>query len=664
MSSTVDCPYCDAPLDPMQDACAACGGSMWIAGRFRIESMRGHGRTGAVYSALAWPDQTRVAVKVLSLSRADWKSAELFERGARALQGLQHRAVPQVYELSRDERFGRLMLVREYLDDDTLEERVKGGRHIDADSFRALLIGLLELARYLHGLVPPLLHRDIRPSNIMFRSYESWEPVLVDFDAMSGPERGDDTLHVAGTSGYAPPEQLVGDAVPASDLYAIGLTLVFVATHTEPESLRLEHRRDGERFALDGMLDALEPPVRELLTRLVERDPARRPQSAAEALALLELPAHSRPEPTYVPAANMAQHEIEARVEGWLALGPSGDRNPRLLVPYLARLEPISYARFRDAVARRGGIEPRVLDQSVAEARSRLASQRPARRRRAPMPLPPGMPPGVVAHVPARVMQPGTPPNLVRPHHYRRQPGSGSGAVTAIVVCATMGTVGAVVMQQSLALREQFGMGSDACSVDWLTVRNEVNQTCLLWGGAGNDPILLGCHAERQQVEQTCQALRAVPNSSPQTLDLPGAHAIAGIAHSTGLRPSVALETLLARLEPPTSTAHIRQTSTPQQPTARQPTPEPVKTAVPERVEQRPTPAQKAVERVELRLVSEPMGALIEIEGAGACSTPCILSIPSGMRPTMTVTHPGYKRIERRVYALSNKEVRFDLDPL
>jgi serine/threonine protein kinase len=228
------CPSCDAPVEAAGAACPACGRPLVVGERYRIRELLGRGDRATVYGATREPDGARVAVKILvPRAASDWLAWDLFERSTRVLQGLSHPALPTVHAFTRAEP-ARLVLVREIFDGGTLAERIGGAdRRLTQAQLRHLLERLLELLAYLQGLVPPVVHRDIKPANVMFRTAADWDPVLVDFDTVAAaPGRGSG-LTIVATPGYTAPEQLAGDAGPASDLYSLGATMLVAQTAAE-----------------------------------------------------------------------------------------------------------------------------------------------------------------------------------------------------------------------------------------------------------------------------------------------------------------------------------------------------------------------------------------------------------------------------------------------
>ena len=257
-----------------------------IAQRYRILDILGQGGVGTTYEAEDLHTGQRVALKALSLRRmADWKKMELFEREARILSQLNHPAIPRYkdyfqVDTDRDRNF---YIAQQLAPGKSLANLVESGWHPDEASVRNLATQLLEIIIYLHSLTPPVIHRDIKPQNIIMQP-EDRRVFLVDFGAVQ------DTYHhtvtggstVVGTYGYMAPEQFRGGAVPATDLYGLGTTLLFLLTRKSPadlpqRQLKIDFRsrvRVSKEFA--GWLDKLLEPVIE------DRFP-----SAEEALAVL-----------------------------------------------------------------------------------------------------------------------------------------------------------------------------------------------------------------------------------------------------------------------------------------------------------------------------------------------------------------------------------------
>ncbi len=256
-----------------------------VLDRYEILRPLGRGGFGRTYLARDLRLERDVALKVLHPQGAgDLKAFELFEREAAVLRELRHPGVPAVHASFRAPWEGTeaAFLVMEFVDGVTLESVIADRRHLDPDSILHLFVEALGLLDYLHSRVPPVLHRDIKPANLILRPDGS--PALVDFGAVRnvflGPEESGST--VVGTYGYMPYEQYMGQASPASDLYALGATFLHLVTGRAPP----EFLTSAGRLEVPAPLPCGDG-LRAVLGRMLALAPADRFQSAREARAAL-----------------------------------------------------------------------------------------------------------------------------------------------------------------------------------------------------------------------------------------------------------------------------------------------------------------------------------------------------------------------------------------
>lgn len=207
---------------------------------YSIIDILGQGGVGITYLATYFEINEKVAIKVMSLRNLnDWKQIEMFEREAKILAQLKHPAIPRYLnyfqlETSEDICF---YIVQNLAYGKSLATLIQDGWKPYEAEVRHIAIQLLEILTYLHSLTPPVIHRDIKPQNIIRN--ERGKIYLVDFgavqDAYHNTVTGGST--VVGTYGYMVPEQFKGQAVFSTDLYGLGTTLLFLLTQKCPTEL-------------------------------------------------------------------------------------------------------------------------------------------------------------------------------------------------------------------------------------------------------------------------------------------------------------------------------------------------------------------------------------------------------------------------------------------
>jgi serine/threonine protein kinase len=219
-----------------------------------------------------------VVVKQFRLGQgASWKQFDLFEREVNVLQTLNHRGIPGFLDHG-ETQFGQVVFL--------VMERAPGrplatAQRLGEAELRSILVRTLAILAYLHSRQPPVIHRDIKPANLL--RDDDGQISLVDFGGVRNSIRPDGGSTVVGTFGYMAPEQLHGQATPATDLYSLGATIVALAGGVEPEHVP----RRGLRMDLERHLPHLPGPLVAVLGRMTDPDPAARPQSAKEVLRLL-----------------------------------------------------------------------------------------------------------------------------------------------------------------------------------------------------------------------------------------------------------------------------------------------------------------------------------------------------------------------------------------
>ena len=274
-----------------------------LAGRFEVQRHLGSGSFGNTYACIDTQTGKEVAVKQLDISHVDdWKAIELFEREAQTLERLDHPGIPDYVDFIGAESGESAYLAQELAPGSTLEELLRARGRFNQRQCEEVATQLLQILAYLDSCRPPVVHRDIKPANILADSEDTY--YLVDFGSVADvasrvSARGST---VAGTFGYMAPEQLHGEATVASDLYALGMTLIHLVTGRPPEDLPRARMAVQFRDAAPQIDDHFATFIEKLSAPATED----RFYNATEALQFLESPKapaapKSRPEPASTP---------------------------------------------------------------------------------------------------------------------------------------------------------------------------------------------------------------------------------------------------------------------------------------------------------------------------------------------------------------------------
>jgi serine/threonine-protein kinase len=216
------------------------------------------------------------------------------ERETALLGRLQHPNIPDVVD--RFAADGMVYLVLEFGGSRTLEDvRAARGGRIGAAELLPWLRQLCDVLGYLHGLTPPVVHRDLKPQNVLIDDYD--RVMLIDFGVAKDAVEFEQTRPLArsATHGFSPPEQVLATGTDQrSDVYALGATMYALLTGTIP--VAAHERVAGRELTRPGaIVPAIPPALEDIVLRALDLNVNLRPQSIAELRRLLDALTPGRP---------------------------------------------------------------------------------------------------------------------------------------------------------------------------------------------------------------------------------------------------------------------------------------------------------------------------------------------------------------------------------
>lgn len=283
--------------------CQSCGSELLLEGRYRVFKELGGGGFGKTYEVqdndpnhISGGKPVTKVLKVLLQNHP--KYVELFEREAHFLTRLNHPGIPRVepdahFTFSLKNSSAPLYcLVMEKIEGLNLRQYItQRGACLSQKVTIQWLMQLLRILEEIHH--HNFFHRDIKPSNIMLRS--TGQLVLIDFGTAREVTETylskQSTGEVTGlfSAGYSPLEQLNGQAVPQSDFFALGRTIVYLLTGKPPSEL---YDVQEDQLNWRAQVEDLAPEFGDLLDQMMSRLPTERPQSAQTILGTLEMLYH------------------------------------------------------------------------------------------------------------------------------------------------------------------------------------------------------------------------------------------------------------------------------------------------------------------------------------------------------------------------------------
>ena len=274
--------------------CSKCGHPIMMPmaiRQFELRSKIASGGYGKVYRAWDTVLQRMVAIKLMRKElESDPVALESFYREARACASLNHTNIIHIYAF--DEFEGQRYLVMELADRGSLDSRIEQNQKIP--ELNVLDVGIKIASAMDLSLRHSLLHRDIKPGNILFNSDD--EPKLVDFGLARSTEAEHEASAVTeGTPYYVAPEKIKREPETfLSDMYSLGCTLYHALTGHVPfeaptvEELVAAHVHTP-LTAPNAVLPEVTTPTSDALVKVLAKNPADRFLSYDEFKMALEL---------------------------------------------------------------------------------------------------------------------------------------------------------------------------------------------------------------------------------------------------------------------------------------------------------------------------------------------------------------------------------------
>ena len=291
-------PSCPKPVNhPKSKFCKACGSKLLLHGRYHLVKGLGKGGFGATFLAadLSLPGKPLCVIKQLRPNTENPNflsmARELFEREAKTLGRVgNHPQIPRLLDYFEDRE--QFYLIQEFVKGNNLQQEVKKNGVLSEAQARQVLKEVAIILRDIH--LQKVIHRDIKPANIIRREIDN-KLVLIDFGVVkntvntAAANQTALTAFAVGTPGFAPPEQLAMRPVYASDVYALGVTLMYLMSGKAPKNMECDPiTGDINWFKYINVSDEFA----EILLKMLEVAVKNRYKTAQEVLDVLDMESH------------------------------------------------------------------------------------------------------------------------------------------------------------------------------------------------------------------------------------------------------------------------------------------------------------------------------------------------------------------------------------
>ncbi len=257
-----------------------------LRSRYSIEKSLGKGGFGQVYKAKDLQFQNRaVAIKQrIPQNPADKREEELFLRESQFLVKLKHPGIPEIYDFFIDTGFQ--FIVMQFIEGNSLENILKDrGLVFSEQEILPLMTQLAQILEYLQSRPVPLIHRDIKPDNLIIDKNKKL--FLVDFGISRLYVQGKlrDTIRI-GTIGYMAPEHFAAKSLPQSDIFSFGATFHHLLSGIDPKE-----KDQSKMFIFEPLRkinNSISPGMESLIKNCLQEIPENRIKSPSKILEFIQ----------------------------------------------------------------------------------------------------------------------------------------------------------------------------------------------------------------------------------------------------------------------------------------------------------------------------------------------------------------------------------------
>ena len=252
--------------------------------RYEILHIIGQGGFGSVYKA--WDKESKKTVAIKEITDKSSNYLQQLQREADVLKRVQHPSLPKYERIfSAGDAF---YLVMEFIEGESLYYILQSQGLVSLEQSLEWIYQIAGAIICLHSVQPPILHRDVKPSNVILKPLGGI--VLVDFGSMKYDYSGQDTATIARsvTSGYSPPEQYSrGATTIRSDEYALAATLYALLTAVPPQD-SIQRAMEDHLFEAISSSKAIPFEIGKVMLTALSLNPMQRYASVQEFVSALK----------------------------------------------------------------------------------------------------------------------------------------------------------------------------------------------------------------------------------------------------------------------------------------------------------------------------------------------------------------------------------------